>query len=104
MAVPAQEMEDDSVLVRAVQAGDLEAYSELFRRHYPSVQRACARRMACPLEAEEIAQSAEDYYESQPAAFGLYEPDALDITKHPRAPARGLSRLVDRQRVHLPPV
>jgi RNA polymerase sigma-70 factor, ECF subfamily len=58
VAVPAQEMEDDSVLVRAVQAGDLEAYSELFRRHYPSVQRACARRMACPLEAEEIAQAA----------------------------------------------
>ena len=58
MAVPAREMEDDSFLVRAVQAGDLEAYSELFRRHYPAVQRACARRMACPLEAEEIAQAA----------------------------------------------
>ncbi|MFP3700315.1 hypothetical protein SB758_33085, partial [Burkholderia sp. SIMBA_013] len=24
--------------------------------------------------AEELADSAEDYYESQPAAFGLYEP------------------------------
>ena len=58
MAVPAGEMESDSTLVRAVQAGDLEAYSELFRRHYPDVQRACARRMACPLEAEEIAQAA----------------------------------------------
>jgi|GEM_PF-761090 len=51
-------MESDSALVRAVQAGDLEAYSELFRRHYPDVQRACARRLACPLEAEEIAQAA----------------------------------------------
>ncbi|HEX7276611.1 MAG TPA: sigma-70 family RNA polymerase sigma factor, partial [Acidimicrobiales bacterium] len=51
-------MESDSALVRAVQEGDLEAYSELFRRHYPAVQRACARRMACPLEAEEIAQGA----------------------------------------------
>jgi RNA polymerase sigma-70 factor (ECF subfamily) len=51
-------MESDSTLVLAVQAGDLEAYSELFRRHYPDVQRACARRMACPLEAEEIAQAA----------------------------------------------
>ncbi len=51
-------MESDSSLVRAVQMGDLEAYSELFRRHHPDVQRACARRMACPLEAEEIAQSA----------------------------------------------
>ena len=58
MAVPAGEMESDSTLVLAVQAGDLEAYSELFRRHYPDVQRACARRMACPLEAEEIAQAA----------------------------------------------
>ena len=58
MAIPAGEMESDSSLVRAVQAGDLEAYSELFRRHYPDVQRACAKRMACPLEAEEIAQAA----------------------------------------------
>ncbi|HVF13613.1 MAG TPA: sigma-70 family RNA polymerase sigma factor [Acidimicrobiales bacterium] len=58
MAVPAREMEDDSVLVHAVQAGDLEAFSELFRRHYPGVKRSCARRMACPLEAEEIAQAA----------------------------------------------
>lgn len=58
MAVPAGEMESDSALVGAVQAGDLEAYSELFRRHYPAVLRACARRLACPLEAEEIAQGA----------------------------------------------
>ena len=58
MAIPAGEMESDSSLVRAVQAGDLEAYSELFRRHYPDVLRACSKRMACPLEAEEIAQGA----------------------------------------------
>ena len=58
MAVPAREMEDDSVLVRAVQGGDLEAFSQLFRRHYADVQRSCARRMSCPLEAEEIAQAA----------------------------------------------
>jgi RNA polymerase sigma-70 factor (ECF subfamily) len=51
-------LEDDSALVGAVQGGDLEAFSELFRRHYPDVQRACARRLACPLEAEEIAQAA----------------------------------------------
>ena len=51
-------MEDDSTLVRAVQGGDLEAFSELFRRHYPDVQRACVRRLSCPLEAEEIAQAA----------------------------------------------
>ncbi|MEA2686711.1 MAG: hypothetical protein QOE93_1906, partial [Actinomycetota bacterium] len=51
-------MESDNSLVRAVQAGDLEAYSQLFTRHYPAVQQACARRMACPLEAEEIAQAA----------------------------------------------
>ena len=58
MAVPAQEMEDDSTLVHAVQAGDLEAYSELFRRHYPAVQAACTRRLANSLDAEEISQAA----------------------------------------------
>ena len=34
-------------------------------------------------------------------ARGLHEPDALHVAQHARAPARGLSRLVDRQRVHL---
>ena len=33
-----------------------------------------------------------------------YEPDALHVAQHPRAPARGLSRLVDGQRVHWTPV
>ncbi len=58
LAVSARGSGDDSSLVRAVQAGDLEAYSELFRRHHPAVQRACARRMASPLDAEEVAQAA----------------------------------------------
>jgi RNA polymerase sigma-70 factor (ECF subfamily) len=58
LAVPARELQDDTWLVRAVQGGDTEAFSELFRRHYVDVKRSCARRMACPLEAEEIAQAA----------------------------------------------
>jgi RNA polymerase sigma factor (sigma-70 family) len=58
LAVPARELQDDTWLVRAVQGGDTEAFSELFRRHYVDVKRSCARHMACPLEAEEIAQAA----------------------------------------------
>lgn len=51
-------LEDDSALVLAVQAGDTEAYAELFRRHYPSVRRACARRLRDLGEADEVAQAA----------------------------------------------
>lgn len=49
---------DDESLVRAVQAGDGEAFAELFRRHYPSVRRVCARRLAGSGEADEVAQAA----------------------------------------------
>jgi RNA polymerase sigma-70 factor (ECF subfamily) len=51
-------LEDDASLVLAVQAGDTEAYAELFRRHYPSVRRACARRLRDVCEADEVAQAA----------------------------------------------
>jgi len=49
---------DDASLVTAAQAGDQEAFAELFRRHYPAVRRACARRFSNGCEAEEIAQAA----------------------------------------------
>ncbi|MDP9387392.1 MAG: RNA polymerase sigma factor, partial [Actinomycetota bacterium] len=49
---------DDAGLVRAVQDGDTEAFDLLFRRHYPTVRRVCARRMADPEEADEVAQAA----------------------------------------------
>lgn len=58
MAVSARNLDDDGALVTAVQHGDLEAFSELFRRHYPSVRRACARRLRDPHEADETAQAA----------------------------------------------
>jgi RNA polymerase sigma-70 factor (ECF subfamily) len=46
----------DAVLVGRAQAGDGEAFAELFRRHYPVVLRACSRRL--PGDAEELAQAA----------------------------------------------
>ena len=58
MAVSAGELDDDRALVYAVQQGDRDAYSELFRRHYPSVRRACARRLLNDVEADEVAQAA----------------------------------------------
>ena len=58
MAVSAGELDDDRALVCAVQQGDRDAYSELFRRHYPSVRRACARRLLNDVEADEVAQAA----------------------------------------------
>jgi RNA polymerase sigma-70 factor (ECF subfamily) len=54
----ARNLDDDGGLVIAVQEGDLDAFSELFRRHYPSVRRACTRRLRDPFEAEEVAQAA----------------------------------------------
>ncbi len=58
MAVSIRELDDDAALVLAVQAGDSEAFGELFRRHYPSVRRACARRLRDMSEADEVAQAA----------------------------------------------
>jgi RNA polymerase sigma-70 factor (ECF subfamily) len=49
---------DDGVLVLAVQGGDGDAFAELFRRHYPDVRRACARRLLDTVEADEVAQAA----------------------------------------------
>jgi RNA polymerase sigma-70 factor (ECF subfamily) len=46
----------DAGLVQLAQAGDGEAFAELFRRHYPTVVATCARRRAA--DAEEVAQAA----------------------------------------------
>lgn len=48
---------DDSALVVAVQAGDVGAYAELFRRHQPSVTRICGRRLGDQVEADEATQA-----------------------------------------------
>jgi RNA polymerase sigma-70 factor (ECF subfamily) len=58
LVVPAQENGDDGALVLAVQQGDVDAFATLFRRHYPAVRRACARRLVDPVEADEVAQAA----------------------------------------------
>jgi RNA polymerase sigma-70 factor (ECF subfamily) len=58
LPVPAQHPGDDAALVLAVQEGDLDAFDALFRRHYPTVRRACARRLVDPFEADEVAQAA----------------------------------------------
>jgi RNA polymerase sigma-70 factor (ECF subfamily) len=46
------------MLVFAAQEGDADAFSELFRRHYQTVRRACARRLRDIREADEVAQAA----------------------------------------------
>lgn len=46
------------MLVLAVQRGDGDAFAELFRRHYPAVRKACARRLFDAHEADEVAQAA----------------------------------------------
>ncbi|MHB8671844.1 MAG: RNA polymerase sigma factor [Acidimicrobiales bacterium] len=57
LAITAREIDQDATLVLAVQGGDTAAFSELFRRHYQSVRRACARRLLDVAEAEEVAQA-----------------------------------------------
>lgn len=49
---------DDAALVGAAQAGDAGAFEELFRRHYTTVRRVCARRLASLSDADEVAQAA----------------------------------------------
>lgn len=46
------------MLVFAAQGGDADAFAELFRRHYQTVRRACARRLRDIREADEVAQAA----------------------------------------------
>ncbi|MGQ0744548.1 MAG: sigma-70 family RNA polymerase sigma factor [Acidimicrobiales bacterium] len=58
MAVSAGDLDDDRELVIAAQQGDADAFSSLFRRHYPAVRRACARRLGNMVEADEVAQAA----------------------------------------------
>jgi RNA polymerase sigma factor (sigma-70 family) len=57
MAIEEREL-DDADLVSAAQEGDTEAFSELFRRHYPAVRRICARRLGNLADADEVAQAA----------------------------------------------
>jgi RNA polymerase sigma-70 factor (ECF subfamily) len=49
---------DDAMLVRAVQDGDHDAFSELYRRHFGDVRGLCVRRLGNSAEAEEVAQAA----------------------------------------------
>lgn len=46
----------DTELLARARAGDIEAFADLYRRHYPAVLAACARRQAA--DAEEVAQAA----------------------------------------------
>jgi RNA polymerase sigma-70 factor (ECF subfamily) len=54
----AEQPGNESALVRAAQLGDGDAFAELFRRHYPAVQRACSKRLSDPVDADEVAQAA----------------------------------------------
>ena len=58
MAASPQDVETDAMLVFAAQEGDSDAFSELFRRHYPAVRRACARKLRDIREGDEVAQAA----------------------------------------------
>ena len=58
MAASPHDVENDAILVVAAQAGDHDAFSELFRRHYPTIRRTCARKLRDLREADEIAQAA----------------------------------------------
>ncbi|HZN15960.1 MAG TPA: RNA polymerase sigma factor [Acidimicrobiales bacterium] len=58
MVISLRELDNDASLVSAAQAGDPDAFAELFRRHHDSVRRSCARRLGDIREADEIAQAA----------------------------------------------
>jgi RNA polymerase sigma-70 factor (ECF subfamily) len=57
MAIDEREL-DDASLVEAAQGGDDQAFSELFRRHYPGVRRVCSGRVGSASDADELAQAA----------------------------------------------
>jgi RNA polymerase sigma factor (sigma-70 family) len=53
-----RDLQDDANLVLATQAGDPEAFAELFRRHYVAVRAVCGRRLGSVVDADEVAQAA----------------------------------------------
>lgn len=57
MAIAPLDVDSDAALVRAAQAGDPAAFSELFRRHHAAVRRVCARRLPTVTDADEVAQA-----------------------------------------------
>jgi RNA polymerase sigma-70 factor, ECF subfamily len=48
----------DSLLVARFQAGDSDAFDDLYRRYFARLRRFCQRRVGDPNEAEELAQEA----------------------------------------------
>jgi len=52
------EIPEDSVLIRAAQRGDLEAFAELLRRHHASVRACLGVRMSNPHDADDLTQEA----------------------------------------------
>jgi RNA polymerase sigma-70 factor (ECF subfamily) len=58
VVISLRELDNDASLVDAAQAGDSDAFAELFRRHHSAVRRSCARRLGDLREADEIAQAA----------------------------------------------
>lgn len=58
MAISLRDLDGDADLVDAAQAGDREAFAELFRRHYPSVRRSCMRHLHNSRDADEVTQAA----------------------------------------------
>jgi RNA polymerase sigma-70 factor (ECF subfamily) len=57
LALLPEEVEADAQLVWAVQAGDVEAFTELYQRHHSGIRRACLRQLLDIGEAEEVVQA-----------------------------------------------
>lgn len=53
-----QEPRSDKELVQAFQAGDQDAYAEIYRRYAPRVQAVCRRMLRNPTDADEATQEA----------------------------------------------
>jgi RNA polymerase sigma-70 factor (ECF subfamily) len=48
----------DAALVERTQAGEHEAFEDLYRRYFPRLRRYCMRYLSDPADAEEVAQEA----------------------------------------------
>src|SRR3954453_4186757 len=52
------DLDRDRVLVERFQAGDRDAFDDLYLRYFDRLRRFCQRRVGDPVEAEEVAQEA----------------------------------------------
>jgi RNA polymerase sigma-70 factor, ECF subfamily len=82
-------LEADGQLVRRAQSGDVEAFTEIFRRYHPVVHRFARGMTCCPAAAEDVSQEA---FLAVLRDLERYDPHRASFTTYLFGIVRNLSR------------